>query len=290
MDKFETNRRHLLTALASAIVGAVLSKPAVSEILKSAQQPNPKTFETGDIVWPKPPGVFVPYAGTAADRMIVQAQELQEEEWNELRIQFIRAARADTPDVDPEKLAYQRKVADIVETMPYTRFFHEYTANVKPDDFQTYGIGQIAYVGHVAIIEVDAATKIPYVIEAVFGPSLTCKSCVQRVTYADWLKARGDILVWHGRVRNVDAGKRAAIATEAKQQLNKPYRFFNFDLLDDSGFYCSKLLWYSVLKATGIALDGNPDSRRFIWFSPLQAMQSKSSVELLSSPGNYRNI
>jgi hypothetical protein len=290
MNRLGISRRQILATIGGVFACAAFSKPAVSQIIQSAQRPDPKKFETGDVVWPKPAGAYIPYAGTPADRMVVEAQELQEQEWNDLRVEFIRAVRADMSSIDPTTTAYQRKIADIVETMTYTRFFHEYAAGVKPDDFQTYGVGQIVYVGHVAIIEIEAASRTPYVIEAVYGPSLTCKSCVQRVTYDDWLKARGDILVWHGRVRNVDADKRAAIAVVAKQQLNKPYRFFNFDLADDAGFYCSKLLWYSVMKATGLALDGNPEGRRLIWFSPLQAMRSKNYIELLSSPGNYRNI
>jgi hypothetical protein len=286
MDKFSIGRRAVLMAIGAAVT----VKAAVSAALvKSAQRPDPKSFETGDIVWPKPPGAFVPYAGVPSGRALVEAEELREETWNQLRVEFIRQARSPVADADDATLAYQKKVADIVENMTYSSFFHEYAAGVKPDEFQAYGVGQLAYVGHVAIIEIDTVSRMPYVIEAVYGQSLACKSCVQRVPYRDWLNARGDILVWHGRVRNIDAQKRTLIAASAKQELNKPYRFFNFDLSDNGGFYCSKLLWYSVFKATGIAIDGKTDARRFIWFSPLQAIRSEN-IELLSSPGNYRNV
>ena len=79
------------------------------------------------------------------------------------------------------------------------------------------------------------------------------------------------------------------------KQLGKPYEFFNFDLNDDSGFYCSKLAWMSVWRATSraaqrapVAVDDNPNPRRsfFDWFSPKQLVNARR-VTLLHKPGDY---
>jgi uncharacterized protein YycO len=65
-----------------------------------------------------------------------------------------------------------------------------------------------------------------------------------------------------------------------------PYRFFNFDLGDTSGFYCSKLAWYCIKSATGTAPDDNANPRRILWYSPKRLMKSHH-VTLLRNPGNY---
>lgn len=293
MEKFSEKRRAFVLASAGAMAGILQAKAAFSQLVNAAERPDPKTFESGDFVWPKPPGAFIPYEGVPPERLLVDAQEVTESEWTRLKFEFIRAARAADPGVDPAERQYRLDIADRLETMSYSTFFNDYSAGVSPKEFQTYGAGQIAYVGHVAILEVDPASKIPYVIEAVYGQTLECKSCVQRVSYERWLSARGNVLVWHGRLKGVGAAQRAQVAALAGVEQGKPYRFFNWNLMDTSGFYCSKLVWYAVMKATGIALDDNPDPRRPIWFSPLQAMKygkEKNHIDLLSSPGNYRNI
>src|SRR5215470_18996081 len=110
MDQLGITRRQILIALAGVAVCSVFSRPSASQLLTTSQRPDPKKFETGDIVWPKPPGAFVPYAGTATDKTLVDAQEVQEDVWNNLRVEFIRSARADTPGVDPAMRIYQRRV------------------------------------------------------------------------------------------------------------------------------------------------------------------------------------
>ena len=289
-DPTRSTRRqalHMGLAMSAGLSMPMLGNAQVSQL---AERPNPANFESGDLVWPKPPGAFIPYAGTPPEGLVVEALEAREDEWNEQRVQFVRDARAQANEMNPEERAYMLRLANEVEAMSYTRFFHEYAAGVTPSDFQAYGVGNIAYVGHVGLIEVDADTKTPWVVEAVFGKNLACTSCVQRVRYADWLRSRGNVLVWQGRLRNLNAVQRASVVAVARQHVNKPYRFFNFNLADDRGFYCSKLVWYAVMKATGIAIDGNSQVRRLFWFSPLQAMKAKAQVELISSPGNYRNV
>lgn len=286
------SRRQWLRAAIGAGIGAgfgTFCGVGIAQPAKMAQRPDPKDFETGDLVWPKPSGALIPYAGTDPMKSSVDAVELREEEWQRLRVVFIRSARVSAPSLPEADRAYQLKLADEIEAMTYSQFVHGYGAGVTPGDFQTYGIGQLAYVGHVAFIDVDVGSGVPYVVEAVYGPNITCRSCVQRVRYADWLQARGDVLVWHGRLRNLDAAARRRVVEMARLQLQKPYDFFNFNLGDPSGFYCSKLVWYAVQATTGIALDGRSEPRRLIWFSPLQLLNSREQIQLLSSPGNYRN-
>ena len=111
-----------------------------------------------------------------------------------------------------------------------------------------------------------------------------------RARYADWLKRFTNIQVWHGRFRDLDAAATQRIADVARRQLGKPYDFFNFDLNDDRGFYCSKLVWMSVWRAARIAADDNPDPNRGNrfppWFSP-KALIGASRVTMLHSPGDY---
>jgi uncharacterized protein YycO len=113
---------------------------------------------------------------------------------------------------------------------------------------------------------------------------------VLRVRYADWLTDFSDVQVWHGRFRDLDAPATQRIADVALGQLGKPYDFFNFNLIDDRGFYCSKLVWFSVWRAARIAADDNPDPNRGNrfppWFSP-KALIGASRITMLHSPGEY---
>jgi cell wall-associated NlpC family hydrolase len=286
MAKPNSGRRQLIVGAAALCAQSFIGSNVASQPV-TGKVPNPKSFRTGDFIWPKKDGQFVPYAGTARAGAAVDEQELNEDQWNQMRIQYIRRARSSSntgPDAD-----YRRRIADRLEEMTYSEFFHEYAAGVTPDRFQTYGLSNLFYVGHMAILDVDADGA-AFVVEAVLGQSLSCRSCVQRVSYQEWLKARGDIYVWHGRLRNSDATTGAAVAKAALAQAGKPYDFLNWDLLDESGFYCSKLAWYAAYKGAGVALDADTNPKRNIWFSPLQAVRRTKEIELLFNPGNYQNL
>ena len=251
------------------------------------ERPDPTTLQSGDFLWPKPPGgAFIPYSGTPPENQIVDAQELSEEEWTTQKFEFIKQARAATASATPDG-KYLQKIADTLEAQSYTSFFNSYAGDVDPSDFQVYGAGRLLYIGHVGIVDVVEGK--PYVIEAVYGTTPAGTRIVGRVSYDAWLNYRKMPLVWHGRLLDHPGDRRARIAAVAASQINKPYKFFNFDLQDSSGFYCSKLLWFSVKMATGISLDGNDTSKRLIWLSPLQAMKQRQRLELLSSAGEYRN-
>lgn len=281
------NRRNLLAHALTLVTAAPISGYAQRSSVQ--ERPDPATFQSGDFLWPKPVGgAFIPYSGTPQTNWIVDAAELSEEEWTSQKFEFIKAARASRNESGPDA-QYLRDLADRLEVLSYTKFFNAYTGDVMPEEFQAYGAGHLLYVGHMAIVEIDPKDRKPHVVEAVYGKTPVGSSVVQKLPYDTWLAYRNNPLVWHGRLRDVDAGRRAGIATVASDQVNKPYRFFNFHLQDATGFYCSKLAWYATKTATGLALDGNDNPRRLIWFSPLQAMKQKARVELLSSAGNYRN-
>jgi len=111
---------------------------------------------------------------------------------------------------------------------------------------------------------------------------------VRRISYADWLRDRPGELVWVGRLRGVSPERRAAVATWAAEQLGKPYNFWDFNLEDASGFYCSKLAWLSVLQGAGFPPDDDRNPQRVLWYSPKQLMKSKH-IKLIVNPGPYRS-
>jgi uncharacterized protein YycO len=76
----------------------------------------------------------------------------------------------------------------------------------------------------------------------------------------------------------------------AQAQIGKPYDFFNFDLNDDSGFYCSKLVWQCLWRTAKVAADDNPDPQRGKWFPPWfspKALIGAKRVAVLHKPGEY---
>jgi hypothetical protein len=275
-------RRSFLNLLGSSL--AVLPGVASSQPASGPRRPDPQAFESGDLIWPKKEGAFVPYA-SAVEETTVDDNEMQ---WKKERADFIRRARAGQIGSSPEEIAYWKRVADKVELLDFIAFYHAYAANSSPNAFITYGGGEFLYVGHVAIVLIDPDSGKPLVVEAVTGKGMGCEHCVSLMPYDKWLESRGDILVWHARLKNLPAKDRAAVAAYARGKLGRPYDFWNFDLSSDTAFYCSKLVWQSVRQATGVAMDGNDDPRRDFWYSPLQAMKSPH-LQILSSPGRYRN-
>jgi uncharacterized protein YycO len=124
---------------------------------------------------------------------------------------------------------------------------------------------------------------VPWVIEAL------AESGVVRHKYDDWLRKRPGEIVWHGRVRELSKTARGQIPIESAKYLGRPYDFWNFDLNDDAGFYCSKLVWMSIWRALGFAIDGNSNSRRTFWLSPKQLLYLKT-ISRLHDPGPYANL
>lgn len=229
-------------------------------------RPDPATFQTGDFVWPKKPGAFVPYNSGSTNS---PAQD--RDEWLRERDEYIRKHSNSTDPLTQQRLATLR-------ALEYREFLAVYAGAQAVGVPGAYSGGAV-YVGHVGIIEIDA-NRTPWVIEALGSKG------VVRQTYADWITARSDEVVWLGRLRQLAATQREKIAAEAKKNLGKPYDFWNFDLNDDSGFYCSKLAWLSIYRSLGFAVDGNDNPKRLIWFSPKQFLYVPT-VDRLHDPGPY---
>jgi hypothetical protein len=232
--------------------------------------PDPKTFKAGDLVWPKKPEVYVPYL----DEPARSDPKEEERRWIVERDRFVANASTLAPYLtaaDTERL----------RTLSFREFYARYVGDQVPDTPGVYAAGGGIYVGHVGILDIDPSGK-PWVVEALGGAG------VVRHSYQDWLKGRPDEVVWHGRVRDQSEMNLAKIATEAKKYLGRPYNFWNFDLADTSGFYCSKLAWLSIRDALGFAIDGNDQPKRIFWFSPKQLLYL-NTIARLHDPGSYAN-
>jgi hypothetical protein len=238
--------------------------------------PDSRNFQTGDLLWPKKKGTFVPQT-----RSVGAPQNEERRSWEASRQRALS---------EPAQAGISPEVAEKLKTMRFDEFERLYHTG-QTQQPATRGVGPLAdtiSVGHVGIIEVGA-NGTAHVVEATpQGPAGTAG--VIRTRYADWLNNYANIQVWHGRVRNLDARLRGRTLEAALAQLSKPYDFFNFDLNDDRGFYCSKLVWMSLWRTASIALDDNPDPRRGLrfppWFSPKQLISVKR-VEVLHKPGEY---
>jgi hypothetical protein len=245
-----------------------------------ADFPDPRTFQSGDFIWPKKKGAIIPFS------LPDSTPSKEEAEWNAQHERFLRDAAAQGA-IPPD-------VLEKLKTLRYSDYEHSYfieplASQPGEPEARSFGGATVA-VGHVAIIEIDAA-GVPYVIEAIpIGPDAVGHGGVIRVRYDEWLKDRPGSQVWHGRVRGLDRATRKKIADEALKQLGKSYQFFNFNLIDDSGFYCSKLAWMSTWRGANIAPDDDPNPQRGTrfppWFSPRQLSQAKQ-IEMLFKPGEY---
>ncbi len=220
--------------------------------------PTLDTLQTGDLLFPRANDGWVPYLRGAANQTTAYGAE--EKEWLKLREQ-ITGGKGIIPDEARKKIA----------TMSYDEFRAQYGGGGNPALF-----GVHFYTGHVVIF--DSGN----VIEALWGN-------IDRViehSYADWAKERADDLVWQSRLTGRSANDLRKVCDEAKAQVNKPCDFLDFDLLDASGFYCSKLVWFSVWTALGLAMDDDDDAERLFWYSPKQLLHSKH-LTAIQCPDNY---
>jgi hypothetical protein len=233
----------------------------------SATRPAAALLQPGDLIWPKKPGAFVPYNSGSGE-----AEKTDAQRWRNEKEAYLNQIQSNPNPSPQEKERYAA-----LQKMTYKEFAGYYLADRIPGQPATFGLGDLS-VGHVGIIEIRDGK--PFVVEAMWGPG------VQRLSYADWLQKRPGEIFWVGRLKEVPPEKRAAVAEWAAEQIGKPYNFWDFDLEDANGFYCSKLAWLSVLKGAGFAPDDNPNPMRELWFSPKQLMKSKH-IELIANPGDY---
>lgn len=229
--------------------------------------PSADNLEAGDLLWPKPPGALVPFDSRAGAAEASQAAEWEKEK-NAYMAKLRKSSRI-TPD-DQARI-------NALAALDYKKFKSVYLGDADPNTTVDYS-GGFFYVGHVGIVDIERG--IPFVIEALAGQG------VRRVSYADWLSERAGQLVWQARLEGISKERRSAVATTAATYLGRPYDFWNFDLADDSGFYCSKLAWLSILKATGSAPDDDPKPQRTLWYSPKRLLRS-THLKILNNPGDY---
>ena len=284
-------RRDVLKGLSAASLAALGTRPVLAAApVPVPPHPDPAKFQSGDFLWPAKPGDFIPrYALRSV------APNPEAEAWEEERSKFIESARASG---DANQLAAANDMERLTYEEFQTRFFDGTGAPASGGERSNLrgitppgGLG-IPQVGHVALIEVDAA-GVAWVIEAT-PKSLhryeslysRFKNGVIRTTYSEWIVLHKDYNVWHGRLKKIDQAERGRIVDAAKPFLGKDYWFWSFNLNDESAFYCSKLVWVSVWKAINLALDGDKTFSRSFWVTPKQLVYA-TSIELLHNPGAY---
>ncbi len=260
-------RRSVLLALVAVI--ALGKRRSSAQVLFDTAPPLPKPdmFESGDLLWPKKPGAFVPYS-QRAEFDIQRDREIWEREKSEF---LDRVAR--------EKTYLSAQQIDALRALDYREFLARYHGDQQPGIPGVYSSGGGIYVGHVGIIDVASSGAI-FVVEALWGRG------VIRHSYDEWLANRPNEVIWLGRVKGRSNDERASIVEEAKKYINRPYDFWNFDLNDDHGFYCSKLVWLSVFRSLSFAIDGNSNPERAFWFSPKQLLYLPA-IDRIHDPGPY---
>jgi cell wall-associated NlpC family hydrolase len=234
----------------SPVNGAALSAPTVPDY------PVSKDLQSGDLLWPKKPSVIVPY-----DAGAVRSKAEDRAKWEKEKDVFIGNYKKINPYMSKRDIEYLRNMA-------FDDFYQCYvgTCQTRSRQPQPYSASLPFYVGHVAIAEVDGGGQY-WVIEALMDPGFIVRS-----TYEKWIAGRPNELVWQGRLANLRRQDRSRITAEAKEYVGHRYDFWNFDLNDDSGFYCSKLIWLAAFRALGLAVDGNKNPKRAFWFSPKQLL------------------
>jgi hypothetical protein len=268
----KTSRRNFIKSTLAGTLCIALPRVECgsSQPARELPRPDPSLFNSGDFVWPKKPGAYVPYnSGSTNTPEQDRAQWLQDK-----KAYLVKHKKVASTD-----LILRRRIESL-QNMDYREFIAVYEGNQTPGIPGLYSGGSF-YVGHVGIIEVDQDQK-AWVIEALLGKE---KRVVKR-SYEDWIKGRSDEVVWLGRLRDLPSEARAKVAEEATKYIDRPYDFWNFDLDDDSAFYCSKLAWLSIFRALKFPVDGNQEPNRAFWFSPKQLMHSPA-IELLHNPGAY---
>lgn len=248
-----------VAAVMGVIVSAVLSPSAGSQPLPCKIDLDVTRLEAGDLVWPRKAMAMIPYgsAGEDADRRA----------WERERSAWLKAL-----DGQPLSDAEARDRLRIAQ-MTFNEFRAEYLEGAGA---QPRGFGRL--VGHVAIVDVDASGA-RFIVEALLDKG------VVRTPLAAWAGTVCEDVFWHGRVKATVEARRE-IAAEARRHVGRPYSILNRRLDDESAFYCSKLAWLAIRRATGRPPDGDPTPARFVWFSPRQLLESQI-VERLQDPGNY---
>jgi uncharacterized protein YycO len=266
-----TSAAPLLAALWILLLSLV-SGPVGAQPASGIERPDPTVLQHGDLVWPRNQKSIVPYDSTSEGN-----KDAMKKQWESERDAFVKKVRENS-----NATQQMRQIAADMEALSYEGFALRYLADKQKADIEAMGaVDDLFSVGHVGIIEVAPDGR-RYVIEAVWG---NIKK-VQRILYTDWLRSRADSWIWIGRMKSITDSDRSKFVEQAKTYLDRPYDFWNFDLGDDSSFYCSKLVWLSLVKSLNIFLDDKHSFERPFWFSPKQAWNSLQIVHV-NNPRDY---
>ena len=280
----QRDRRNFLSSLGAASLAATVGMRTAAAQQPNAQSvpdfPDMRNFRTGDLLWPKRKR-SLPQARSAEPK-----QGDDRPEWEAARQQLLANPRA--AGLSPE-------VAERLRTMSYAEFEREYfslSARDLPASAAPAARGALPgpiSVGHVGMIHLESNGG-AFIVEAIPSWRGSPHKGVVRLPYAEWLGGYTNIQVWHGRLHGVDEGSGRRLLDTALRQIGKPYDFFNFNLNDDSGFYCSKLIWMCAWRGLQLAIDDDPNPNRGTrfppWFSP-KALIAVRHVTILHSPGDY---
>lgn len=258
-------KHRILSFLVS--IGVILSASRTPAKDPDPTPPPATMLQSGDLIWPKRPGALVFY-----DSRLQVAEEGEAARWEREKEKYLKGILGHASPLPEEKERYAA-----LRNMNYEDFVDYYLSDQLPGKSSAFGWGAVE-VGHVAIVQIKEGE--PYIIEAMWGPG------VQRLPYTEWTKVHQGEIIWVGRLKEVSAEVRATVGERAADQIGKPYDFWRFDLMDTSGFYCSKLAWLAIKEATGSSPDGNDNPKRILWYSPKQLLTSER-VQLIVNPGDY---
>lgn len=265
------------------IISCSINNQAVS----APNVPDPSTFKTGDLIWPKKPYQRIYY-----DTSDVRIYNDNKKRWEEERDAYIQEVQNDpnTSEQDREEADWLKKTSfgefmklylgdDSEEWRDgeWRDFAFNYRKDEKESGYYGYNSWFPIYVGHVGMIFLE--DNVPWVVEAT-PPN------VRKITYAEWLKQYEDANIWHGHILNVDTQGLSKIVEEALEQVGKPYKLFNRNLNDEKKFYCSKPIWFSYYRALGDSIDDDTNPKRKLWYTPKRLMRSPH-IEMIFKPGNY---
>ncbi len=237
---------------------------------KSKLPPPPAAkLQHGDLLWPKGQGAYIPYFWNGATEANPAEASAEQADWEAGQAEFRDAGRPET--LTPAEFDY-------LTTLTFEEFRARYGMQAAGTGTGVSLLGGLVSVGHVAIVDVSDGEV--FIVEALMDQG------VIRRTYKNWSDEHTDDLIWWGRLKAPVAGRSDEFVAFAKTQIGKPYDFWNFDLGDERGFYCSKLVWCAVFNVFGIALDGHMDPHRGFWFSPRQLTHSRY-VDMRQSTGAY---
>ncbi len=234
---------------------------------RTPSPPAASQLQAGDLIWPKKPDAVVPFNSRPGE-----SGQSDADLWRQEKEVYLERLRSNPHPTSEESERYST-----LQPMTYEEFAAQYLDDRIPGEPVAFGAGGF-YVGHVGIVDIIDGK--PTIVEAVMGKG------VRRISYEEWLGERPGELVWLARLKDVSPQRREAVAKVAAKFIGKPYSFWNFDLMDTSEFYCSKLAWFSILSAAGFPPDDNPDARRTLWYSPKRLMRSRH-IDLIANPGSY---